>query len=160
MYQQSSSKFIKGNHALMTTSQCCFTLISFLYLTILLPLSICRLIAPLETLLVCSSQDIYFCILLHLISVNILWLIYFYIFLHLLLWIPAGIFQPFCAYLREFVWTCVHMFDSYGNFIRQHGNVISPTGIYKLAVGNFSTSYRHFPKSTAYPNWRIDVSVF
>ena len=30
MYQQSSSKFIKGKHASMTTSQCCFTLFPFL----------------------------------------------------------------------------------------------------------------------------------
>ena len=41
MYQRSSSKFIKGKHASMTTSQWCFTLFYFLYLTILLPLKPC-----------------------------------------------------------------------------------------------------------------------
>ena len=69
-------------------------------------------------------------------------------------------FQPFGAYLQAFFQTCVHMFDTYRNFIRQCGHFISPTSIFKLVVGNFSTGYRHFSKSTAYPICRIDVSVF
>ena len=69
------------------------------------------------------------------ISTNILYLIYFYIQTSSIVMATCGHFSTFCAFLRAFVWTYVHMFESCGYFISQCGNFINPTNIFNLAGG-------------------------